>query len=161
MTCGVTEILKIFKFTIHSLTFFLRGLKFKSWFSPFVEGWGGCSLVLKNVGFPGGSDTIETSCNAGDLGSIPGSGRSLGEGNDFPLQYSCLENSMDRGAWWATIHRLQRVRHNYATNTHTHTLKNAVSGARGLSHSSLPRIFSFVALLGPTVAKFAIVKQQW
>ena len=43
--------------------------------------------------------------NAGDVGSIPGSGRSPGEGSDNPLQYSCLENSMDRGAWWATVHR--------------------------------------------------------
>ena len=42
--------------------------------------------------------------NAGDLGSIPGSGRSLGEGNGNPLQYSCLENPMDGGAWWATVH---------------------------------------------------------
>ena len=46
----------------------------------------------------------ESSCNAGDLGSIPGSGRSSGEGNGAPLQYSCLENPMDRGAWWATVH---------------------------------------------------------
>ena len=43
-------------------------------------------------------------CNAGDSGSIPGSGRSPGEGNDYPLQYSCLENSMDRRAWQATVH---------------------------------------------------------
>ena len=42
--------------------------------------------------------------NAGELGSIPGLGRSPGEGNGNPLQYSCLENSMDRGAWWATVH---------------------------------------------------------
>ena len=47
--------------------------------------------------FPGGSDDKETACNAGDLGSIPGLGRSPGEGNGYPLQYSCLENSMDRG----------------------------------------------------------------
>ena len=46
----------------------------------------------------------ESACNAGDLGSIPGSGRSPGEGNDNPLQYSCLENPMDRGAWWAAVH---------------------------------------------------------
>ena len=51
------------------------------------------------LGFPGGSDDKESSCNAGDLGLIPGSGRSPGEGNGNPLQYSCLENSMDRGAW--------------------------------------------------------------
>ena len=51
-------------------------------------------------------------CNAGDLGSIPGSGRSPGEGNGNPLQYSRLENSMDREAWWATIHEItKRVRH--------------------------------------------------
>jgi len=46
--------------------------------------------------------------NAGDLGLIPGSGRSHGEGNDYPLQYSCLENSMNRGAWWATVHGLTK-----------------------------------------------------
>ena len=51
------------------------------------------------LGFPGGSDGKESACNAGDPGSIPGSGRSLGEGNGNPLQYSCLENPMDRGAW--------------------------------------------------------------
>ena len=51
--------------------------------------------------FPGGSDGKESACNAGDLGSISGSGRFPGEGNGYPLQYSCLENPMDRGAWWA------------------------------------------------------------
>ena len=59
------------------------------------------------MGFPGGSDSKETSCNAGDLGSIPGSGRSPGEGNGNPLQYSCLENSMDKGALQATVAGLQ------------------------------------------------------
>ena len=53
--------------------------------------------------FPGGSGGKESACNAGDLGSIPGSGRFPGEGNGNPLQYSCLENYMDRGAWWALI----------------------------------------------------------
>ena len=55
-------------------------------------------------GFPGGSEVNASACNAGDLGLIPGSGRSSGEGNSNPLQYSCLENPMDRGAWWATVH---------------------------------------------------------
>ena len=55
-------------------------------------------------GFPGGSDGKESACNAGDPGLIPWLGRSPGEGNDNPLQYSCLENSMDRGAWRATVH---------------------------------------------------------
>ena len=58
-----------------------------------------------NVWFiPGGSDGQESACNAGDLGSMPGLGRSPGEGNGNPFQYSCLENSMDRGAWQATVH---------------------------------------------------------
>ena len=55
-------------------------------------------------GFPGGSDGKEYACNAGDLSSTPGLGRSPGEGNGYPLQYSCLENSMDRGVWRATAH---------------------------------------------------------
>ena len=52
-----------------------------------------------------------SACNVGDLGSIPGSGRSPGEGNGNPLRYSCLENPMDGGALWAIVHRLQRVGH--------------------------------------------------
>ena len=55
-------------------------------------------------GFPGGSDTKASACNAGDPDSIPRSGRSSGEGNANPLQYSCLENTMDGGAWEATVH---------------------------------------------------------
>ena len=54
--------------------------------------------------FPGGSHGKQSACNAGDPGSIPGLGRSPGEGNGNPLQYSCLENSMDREAWWAIVH---------------------------------------------------------
>ena len=56
------------------------------------------------TGFPGGSEVKASACNAGDLGSIPESGRSPGEGNGNPLQYSCLENPMDGGVWWATVH---------------------------------------------------------
>ena len=56
------------------------------------------------MGFPGGSDSKESACNAGDLGSIPGSGRSPGEENGNLLQYSCLGNPMDRGVWRATVH---------------------------------------------------------
>ena len=57
----------------------------------------------KDYGFPGGSEVKASACNVGDLGSIPGSGRSPGEGNGNPLQYSCPENPMDGGAWWATV----------------------------------------------------------
>ena len=56
-----------------------------------------------NRGFPGISDGKESTCNAGDSSSIPGSGRCAGEGIGYPLQYSCLENFMDRGAWWAIV----------------------------------------------------------
>ena len=61
-------------------------------------------------GFPGDSDGKASACNAEDLGSIPGLGRSPGEGNGTPLQYSCLENPMDRGAWWAAVHGVARSR---------------------------------------------------
>ena len=56
------------------------------------------------MSFPGGSDGKASACNVEDLGSIPGSGRSPGEGNANPLQYPCLENPMNRGAWRATVH---------------------------------------------------------
>ena len=56
------------------------------------------------LGFPGGSARKESACSAGDLGSIPGSGRSPGEGIGYPLQYSCLEDPMERGTWRATVH---------------------------------------------------------
>ena len=61
-------------------------------------------------GFPGGSGSKESTCSAGGPGSIPGSGRSPGEGNGNPLQYSCLGNPMDRGAWWATVHGVTKSR---------------------------------------------------
>ena len=64
-----------------------------AWFEFYLE-----------YGISCGSAGKETACNVGDLGSIPGLGRSPGEGNGYPLQYSGLENSMDRGAWWATVH---------------------------------------------------------
>ena len=54
--------------------------------------------------FPGGSDRKESACNAGDVGLIPELGRSPREGNDYPLQYSNLENSMDSRAWWTSVH---------------------------------------------------------
>ena len=59
-------------------------------------------IILR--GFPGGLDSEKFTCNGGDLGSIPGSGRPPGEGHSYPLQYSCLENFMNRRDWWATVH---------------------------------------------------------
>ena len=60
--------------------------------------------------YSGGSDGKASARNAGDLGSIPGLGRSPGEGNGNPLQYSCLENSLDGGVWWATVHGVAKSR---------------------------------------------------
>ena len=65
-------------------------------------------VLLIFMGFPGGSDGKASACSGGDPGSIPGLGRSPGEGNGNPLQYSCLKNSMDRGAWWATVHGVRK-----------------------------------------------------
>ena len=57
--------------------------------------------------FPDGSDSEKSTCNMGDVGLIPGLGRSPGEEDSYSLQYSCLENPMDRGTWWATVHGVQ------------------------------------------------------
>ena len=71
----------------------------------FLPNDNGISIISENGGdFPGGSDSKEATCNAGNVGLIPGSGRSPGEENGSPLQDSCLENPLERGAWWATAH---------------------------------------------------------
>ena len=62
----------------------------------------------------------ESTCNAGDMGLIPGPERCPGEENDNPLQYSCLGNPMDRGAWWASVHGVLRVRHDLVTEPPPH-----------------------------------------
>ena len=67
--------------------------------------------------FPDSSVGKESACNAEDWGSIPGSGRSPGKGNSNPLQYCCLENPMDRGAWQATVHGVARVGHDLVTKS--------------------------------------------
>ena len=78
-----------------------------------------CILIAKYYylrwGFPHSSISKESACNAGDPGSIPGWGRFSGEGNGNPLQYSRLENPIDRGAWQATVHGIARVGHDLAT----------------------------------------------
>ena len=67
------------------------------------------------MGFPYSSASKSSACNVGELGSILGSRRSHGEGNGNPLQYSCLKNPMDTGAWWAVVHGVARVGHDLAT----------------------------------------------
>ena len=73
--------------------------------APDLSGYLSCRL-----GLPGGSDSKEPACSAGDLGSILGLGRSPGEGKGYPLRYSCLENSMDRGAWQVMVHEAAKSR---------------------------------------------------
>ena len=75
----------------------------------FGTGWGALfSLLQYRQGFPGGSAVKNPPANAGDVGSIPGSGGSPGEGNGDPLQYSCLGNLMGRGDWWAIVHEVTK-----------------------------------------------------
>ena len=74
------------------------------------------------LGLPGGSDSKESACNAGDPGLIPGLGRPPGEGKGYPLQYPCLENPMDRGAWQLQSAGPHRVGRDWATNIFTFTL---------------------------------------
>ena len=83
---------------------------------------GGACYLLQIIVlcFPGGSDSKEYMCNAGDLGLIPGLGRVPGGGRGNPLQYSFLENPMDRGGWWATVHGLSKSEHDQGTQHSTH-----------------------------------------
>ena len=79
------------------------------------------SYQIIRSAYLGGSDGKESACNAGDPGSIPGSGKSPGERNGYPLLYSCLENSMDRGAWWATVHGVAKSQTQLSDLTFTFT----------------------------------------
>ena len=79
------------------------------------------TVALGFLDFPGGSDGKVSVYNAGDLGSIPGSGRTPGEGNGNPLQYYCLENPLDRGAWEATVHGVAKSWTRLSDFTHSLT----------------------------------------
>ena len=80
-------------------------------------------LKTKHWGFPGGSVVKSPPANAGDTGLIPGLGRSPGEGNGNPVQYSCLENPMGREAWWATVHWGHKESDTTeCVHTHTHCM---------------------------------------
>ena len=96
------------------------------------------------LGFPGGSEVKASASNVGDPGWIPGSGRSPGEGNGNPLQYSCLENPMDRGAWQATVHGVAKSQTWLRDFTQFNSLKMAVLFPvfKGIS-----TLFSIVAVL--------------
>ena len=90
-------------------TIFLPWWHRLSWVTPMpLLGRKMMCMCASCMGLPDGSDIKESACDSGDWGSIPGSGRSPGEGNGNPLQYSCLGNSMDRGAWRVTVHGVAR-----------------------------------------------------
>ena len=88
------------------------------------------------MGLPGGSDEKESACSAGDLGSIPGLGRSLGEGNGYPLQYSCLENSIDRGPW--QLQSMGSQSQTWLSNYHFYFLKVLCNLTSAHPSSSIP-----------------------
>ena len=88
------------------------------------------------MGFPGGSDSKESTSNAGDSGSIPGSGRVPGEGNGNPLQYSCWENPMDKGAWWAIVFGAGCKE--LDTTEHSHSARQTLYAAGSQAMSLLP-----------------------
>ena len=100
---AIQETTKLYQHKTHSLTNWEEYpivLCVKCWIYVYLY------VVHGESGLPWWLDGKESACSAGDLGSIPGSGRSPAEGNGYPLQYFCLENSMDRGAWWATVPRV-------------------------------------------------------
>ena len=80
--------------------------------------------LLSILIFPGGSEVKASASNVRDVGSVPGSGRSPGEGNGNPLQYSCLENPMDGEAWWDTVHGVAKSRTRLSDFTHLLTEKD-------------------------------------
>ena len=118
-------------------------------------------------GFPGGSDSKESACNAGDPGSIPESGRSPGEEKGNPLQYPCLENSMDRGVWWAIVHGVPKSWtllsdfhfHSHEKNMENHFLLSTIMLA---SHTSYLHRYG---LIKPTISKcfpsYAVQKEEF
>ena len=107
-------------------------------------------VFLSSEVFPGGSDGKESACNGGDQGLIPGLGRPPGEGNGNPLQYSCLENPMDRGPRWLQSMRSQRIEHDWETNIHTVFHRQKLTNnccTLIICYLSLSSVFSFVLLL--------------
>ena len=110
-------------------------------------------LGILSLGFPWWLSSKESACNAGasgDTGSIPGSGRSPGEGNGNPLQYSCLESSMDRGAWWVTVQR------GHKELDMTECLSTAQRSLR-LSHSLPPLLGPYHHLLSSPISSHNLV----
>ena len=103
-----------------------------------------CKIIIsqysRKKGFLGGSYGKESACKAGDASLIPGSRRSPGGGNDNPLQYSCLENPMDRDAWQATVHRVTKCLPRLNTHTHTSSVSSVVRRRASWLHTGLSHL---------------------
>ena len=110
---------------------------------------------MVSMGFPGGSEVKVSACNAGDLGSIPGSGRSPGEGNGNPVQYSCLENPMDRGARWAAVHGATKSRTQLSPHsTHCYGELHGPVTPEGAQNHTLSRVLNLVWYFLDTTLQF-------
>ena len=131
------------------------------------SGW----VVLESGhwGFPDGSDGKESACNAGDRGSIPGSGRSPGEGNGNALQYSCLGNSMNRGAWWNTVCGIAETD---ATERPTLSLSIIINTCNlkciiiiinneHWPHASRPCLFVNLEISIPSMLELCVTNREW
>ena len=121
--------------------------------------------------FPGSSDRNRSAYNAGDLGLIPGLGRSPGGGNSNPLQYSCLENLMDRGTWRLQSMGPQSTGRDWVTNRHTHTFQYSFSKLHAFTHftsnQNMPNIVptclrhSSFANYTPSMCVFVKIYKAW
>ena len=117
----------------------------------------GLPLWASPMGFPDGLNNKESACNAGDLGSNPGSGRSPGKENGYPLQYSCLENSTNRGAWRAIVRGSQRVGHDWVINTSLYLCVCCLHTAVLEWHLPEDKVYLITLFQGPKRLLFHII----
>ena len=101
--------------------------------------------------WPSGSDAKVSACSVGNLGSIRGSGRSSGEGSGNPLQYSCLENSTDRGTWWVIVHWVARVQHDLVTKQQQSVYYTQIQPISLVTDWILPSFLIFLIWLNATM----------
>ena len=111
------------------------------------------------MGFPGGSDGKGSACSVEDPGSIPGSGRSPREGNGYLLQYACLENPMDRAAWWATPHRVTKSQ-TWLSDCFFFTVKTIQANPR-CGHKAAPLSVQFLHLSPPSTGCSFLFWLNW
>ena len=125
---------------IRALVEYLSHFNFRAffWLNMISLNLSNCIQLKLKTGFPGSLDNKESACSAGDLGWIPGSGKLPREGKGYPLQYFCLENYMERGAWWTTVHGVAKSRtglsDQQAAGGWTSSCKTLITNTRKLEH---------------------------